>query len=271
MSKPLKLGVIGSTLTHSKSPQIQNAGLKYLGLSGNYDKYEIDQENFEYEITGLLSQIDGLNVTIPYKEQILKYLNHRDKLVDRIGAANTIQVKDGKIYGYNTDYYGFKKSLENYKLQNSNVAILGSGGASKAIIVALEDMGVGSINVYVRNLRKASESIPNIQKSSLNIKLYTEEEDLSEAQLIVNCTPVGQGRLAEGLPLSIQQIERLRSGTIIYDLIYEKTKLIKEAERNKLIAIDGSQMLILQGVQSLSIWTGREIDQGLIDAMTSAF
>ena len=122
-----KLGIIGSTLSHSKSPQMQLAGLKYLGLEGSYEKFEIDQENFEFEITGLIRSLDGLNITIPYKESILKYLNICDPLVERIGAANTLEVRDGNIYGYNTDYYGFKKSLEDYDLQKAQVSILGSG------------------------------------------------------------------------------------------------------------------------------------------------
>jgi len=266
-----KFGIIGSTLTHSKSPQMQLAGLKYLGIDGSYEKFEIDQENFEFEITGLIRSLDGLNITIPYKEMIIKYLNIVDPLVERIGAANTIEVRDGKIYGFNTDYYGFKKSLENYDLKNSQVSILGSGGASKAIIAALEDIGVSTINVYVRNLKKASESLPNLARRSINIKLFTEQENLSDSKLIVNCTPVGQGRLSEGLPLSINQINELKPDTIVYDLIYEKTKLLKASLDRGLRAIDGSDMLILQGVQSLSIWTKCNIDEGLIEAMKQGF
>jgi len=266
-----KLGIIGSTLAHSKSPQMQLAGLKYLGLEGSYEKFEIDQENFEFEITGLIRSLDGLNITIPYKESILKYLNISDPLVERIGAANTIEVKDGKIYGYNTDYYGFKKSLENYDLKNSSVSILGSGGASKAIIAALEDLGVKTINVYVRNLKKASESLPNLACKSVNIKLFTEQENLSDSKLIVNCTPVGQGRLSEGMPLSGNQIAQFKPNTIIYDLIYEKTKLLKTAEQEGLVTVDGSTMLILQGVQALAIWTKAGIDEGLIKSMSEGF
>lgn len=271
MQKIFKLGVLGSSLAHSRSPQIQLAGMKFLGLEGSYEKYEIAEEKFEREITQLISQIDGVNVTIPYKEKIVKYLNKRDPLVDRIAAANTLVIREGQIHGYNTDYYGFKESLKNYDLSDACVGILGAGGASKAIITALDDLGVADINIYARNPGKVEDHLPKVHRAKLNLELYTPELDLSSSKLIINCTPIGQGRLASSIPIELTQLDQLKSKTIIYDLVYNETQLLKEAKSRGLIAIDGSEMLILQGVQSLSIWTGCEINKNLIDAMSSAF
>ncbi len=271
MQKIFKLGVLGSSLAHSRSPQIQLAGMKFLGLEGSYEKYEIAEDKFEREITQLISQIDGVNVTIPYKEKIVKYLNKRDPLVDRIAAANTLVIREGQIHGYNTDYYGFKESLKNYDLSGACVGILGAGGASKAIITALDDLGVADINIYARNPGKVEDHLPKVHRAKLNLELYTPELDISSAKLIINCTPIGQGRLASSIPLELNQLDQLKNKTIIYDLVYNETQLLKEAKSRGLIAIDGSEMLILQGVQSLSIWTGCEINKNLIDAMSSAF
>lgn len=271
MQKTLKLGVLGATLSYTRSPQIQEAGLKYLGIDGLYQKYEIQEEDFQNSITELLSNLDGLNVTIPFKEKIVKYLNRRDPLVERIGAANTLVIQDGQIKGFNTDYYGFRESLKNHNLESSSVSILGAGGASKAMIAVLDDLNVGEINIYARNPGKAEASLPQCSKAKMNLNLYTPELDLSHSNLIINSTPIGQGRLANSLPLEQAQLDKLKAGTIVYDLIYSETTLLREAKSRRLIAIDGSQMLIMQGVQSLSIWTGREIDTGLIRAMTDAF
>jgi shikimate dehydrogenase len=271
MSKALKLGVLGSTLAHSKSPQIQEAGLHYLGVEGSYDLFEIAPEEFNSKVNLLFHELNGLNVTIPYKQTITKYLNYSDPLVERIGATNTLVIRDGQIHGYNTDYFGFTQSLVAADLKGKPVSIIGAGGASRAIIIALEDMGVSEINIYVRNLHKVEGTLPKVKKTQINLKLYTEEENFSNSALIVNATPVGQGRLGSSMPITIEQIELLRAGTIIYDLIYSDTQFLQEAQKCKHQTINGSKMLILQGAQSLSLWTGKQITDGLIEAMTSGF
>ena len=270
MSKRYKLGILGNTLSHSKSPDIQIAGLEYLGLKGSYGKYELDPEKFNREINELLSELDGINVTIPYKETILKYLNKKDALVTRIGATNTLMMTSLGIQGYNTDYYGFMESLNGIDLKKKTASILGSGGASKAIIIALEDMGIEKINILVRNLDKAEGKLPKT-KVEIETSLYTEETDISKSDIVINCTPVGQGRLADGMPLTDDQIKSLKKNSIVYDLIYSDTLLLKKAKDLGLKTINGSKMLILQGVKSLSIWTGCEITDGLVKAMTDAF
>jgi shikimate dehydrogenase len=267
----LVLGILGSTLKHSLSPQIQAEAIKFAGLDAEYDKYEVLEENFEDEIRPLLANLHGLNVTIPYKERVLNYINKVDKLAKRIGAVNTIKVnRGGLIEGYNTDYYGFQESLKGVDLKGKNATILGSGGAARAVIIALEDMGVAKIDVRVRNVDKVVNNLPRVDASELNVNLFNRESDTSEIDILINATPVGQGRLANEMPVTERQIEVLKSTAVVYDLIYSDTLLIQKAKDRALKAINGAEMLVLQAAQSFSIWSGVKLSDELVAVMRSA-
>ena len=267
----LALGILGSTLKHSLSPQIQAAAIKFAGLEAEYEKYEVLEENFEDEIRPLLANLHGLNVTIPYKERVLNYINKVDKLAKRIGAVNTIKVnRGGLIEGYNTDYYGFQESLKGVDLKGKNATILGSGGAARAVIIALEDMGVAKIDVRVRNVDKVVNNLPRVDASELNVNLFNRESDTAEIDILINATPVGQGRLANEMPVTERQIEVLKPTAVIYDLIYSDTLLIQKAKERALKAINGAEMLVLQAAQSFSIWSGVKLSDELVAVMRSA-
>jgi len=267
----LKLGILGHPLSHSRSPEMQAAGLRHLGIEGSYEKFEVAQEDFTDTLPEIFSKVYGLNVTIPYKEKILNYLNMRDKLVDRIGAANTLLITEGMIKGYNSDYYGFIDSLSDYNFKNKKIAVLGAGGAARAVMIALEDMEPEHIDVYVRNFQKYDGNLPTVTKTNISLHLYDDSSSLAEADLIINCTPMGQGRLTDEMPLSSMQIAALKDSALVYDLIYSETRLLKTAKARGLKTLDGSRMLIMQGVHSLKIWTGKPITEGLVEAMSSAF
>lgn len=267
----LALGILGSTLKHSLSPQIQAEAIKFAGLDAEYDKYEVLEENFEDEIRPLLANLHGLNVTIPYKERVLNYINKVDKLAKRIGAVNTIKVnRGGLIEGYNTDYYGFQESLKGIDLKGKNATILGSGGAARAVIIALEDMGVAKIDVRVRNVDKVVNNLPRVDASELNVNLFNRESDTSEIDILINATPVGQGRLANEMPVTERQIEVLKPTAVVYDLIYSDTLLIQKAKERALKSINGAEMLVLQAAQSFSIWSGVKLSDELVAVMRSA-
>jgi shikimate dehydrogenase len=267
----LVLGILGSTLKHSLSPQIQAEAIKFAGLDAEYDKYEVLEENFEDEIRPLLANLHGLNVTIPYKERVLNYINKVDKLAKRIGAVNTIKVnRGGLIEGYNTDYYGFQESLKGVDLKGKNATILGSGGAARAVIIALEDMGVAKIDVRVRNVDKVVNNLPRVDNCELNVNLFNRESDTSEIDILINATPVGQGRLANEMPITELQVNALKSTAVVYDLIYSDTLLIQKAKDRALKAINGAEMLVLQAAQSFSIWSGVKLSDELVLVMRSA-
>ncbi|MFZ4085189.1 MAG: shikimate dehydrogenase, partial [Vampirovibrionia bacterium] len=189
----------------------------------------------------------------------------------RIGAVNTIKVnRGGLIEGYNTDYYGFQESLKGIDLKGKNATILGSGGAARAVIIALEDMGVAKIDVRVRNVDKVVNNLPRVDASELNVNLFNRESDTAEIDILINATPVGQGRLANEMPVTERQIEVLKPTTVIYDLIYSDTLLIQKATARGLKAINGAEMLVLQAAQSFSIWSGVKLSDELVSVMRSA-
>lgn len=274
-NKTYKLGIVGSPLAHSRSPQMQMAGLAYLGLDGDYKKFEIQESSFDGNFTTLLSEIDGLNITIPYKEKVFKYINHMDPLAEQIGAVNTIVIEDGKTTGYNTDYYGFLKSIEHLDLKGKKVATLGAGGAAKAVLLALEHAGVTEIDIFVRSMKKAYEKLPHGDGVRFNIRLLDEidndDHSLDGVSMLINCTPIGQGRLKREIPIKIDHLNELEPGATVYDLVYSDTVFLQRARDLGFNTIDGTEMLILQGVKSLSLWTGKEIDEDLIQAMRVGF
>ncbi|MCH2228511.1 MAG: shikimate dehydrogenase [Candidatus Caenarcaniphilales bacterium] len=268
----LSLGVVGATLKHSKSPEIQAAAIAHSKIDADYNKYEIDPDNFESEIRQLLMKLHGMNITIPYKETILNYINKVDKLAKRIGAVNTVRInRGGLIEGYNTDYYGFKESLKYHDLKDKNVTILGGGGAARAVLIALEDLEVARIEVRIRNVDKVVNNLPRLENCEMKVELFNRESDISETNVLINATPLGQGRLSGEMPLTSAQLDCLKEGSIVYDLIYSDTLMLQEAKKRKCHAINGSEMLVLQGAESFSIWTGTELNEALISKMRDAF
>jgi len=268
----LALGVLGSTLKHSLSPQIHAEAIKFSGVDADYKKYEVEEGDFEAEIRPLLATLNGLNVTIPYKEKVLNYINKVDKLAKRIGAVNTIKVnRGGLIEGYNTDYYGFQESLKGIDLKDKKATILGCGGAARAVIIALEDLGLSKIDIRVRNVDKVVNSLPRVSSCELEVNLFNRESDTSDIDILINATPVGQGRLSNEMPVTERQLEVLKPGSVVYDLIYSDTLLLQKAKEKGLKAINGGEMLVLQAAQSFSIWTGLKLNEELISVMRKGF
>ena len=270
--KQLKFGLIGSSLSHSKSYKIQNAAFKKLGIEASYENFEIDVNNFDRAIIELLQKVDGLNITIPFKEKILKYLNRAEELVNRIGAANTVHINEMGIAGYNTDYYGFIDSLKNLgDMSEKKVALLGAGGAAKALLVALEDLNVKDINIYARNITKVEENLPKFLKSITEVQLLTEATNLEDYDLLVNTTPLGQGRLSNEMPLNYAVLETLPKCATVYDLIYNDTNLIKAAQELGINTINGKEMLVRQAMHSIKHWTAQDVPEDVYQEMAIAF
>lgn len=271
-SKELKFGLIGSSLSHSRSIKIQNAAFKHLGINASYENFEIPVDNFDRGIIMLLQKVDGLNITIPFKQKILKYLNRTDDLVGKIGAANTVHLTEMGIIGYNTDYQGFVDSLKSIEnISDKKVALLGAGGAAKAILVALQDLGLEKIYIYARNKSKVEDNLPKLSKNLLEIHMLDEATELPEIELLINSTPVGQGRLSEQTPIDLSVLKTLPKSATVYDLIYSDTKLIKEAQSIGLKTINGKEMLIRQAMHSIKHWTKIEPTEELYQIMSEAF
>ena len=256
-----KLGIIGNPLAHSVSPAIQAEALSSVKLNGSYEKFEIQKE----DIPKLLdyfknNDFTGFNVTIPYKTEIIKYLDEIDETAEKIGAVNTVKISGNKLIGYNTDIYGFYSSVNNALFVNA--ALLGCGGAALAVVFALEKMGCKKLTIYARNLDKANEFIQSIQKKvsmHFEARLLENISDLSDVDILINATPLGtKGENQRKTPVKKEIFGTSKKSMIVYDLVYNpsETLFIKNAKEYGLYAINGLDMLILQGAKAFEIWTG---------------
>lgn len=241
-----KLGLLGKNISYSFSrtyfkEKFQKEGIK----NTSYENFDIDTIELFPSIIENTKGLKGLNVTIPYKEQVIPYLDKINKKAKAIGAVNTIRItKKGKLVGYNTDCYGFKKSIKPYiKKHHKKALILGTGGASKAIAYTLEDMGIA----YDYVSRKLSDGI------QFSYETLT-AEDVKNHQIIINSTPLGTFPDINECPnIPYQAINK---NHILFDLIYnpEETKFLSHGKKNHATTINGLNMLKLQAEKAWSIW-----------------
>jgi shikimate dehydrogenase len=243
-----KFGLIGYPLGHSFSKKYFTSKFETEGIEDcQYDLYEIEDISILPAIIRQNPELEGLNVTIPYKEKVLPYLDSIDPACEEIGAVNCIQIKDGKLRGYNTDYIGFKESLNNWlKGEKPNALVLGTGGASKAVVKALKDLGISYLMVS-RN----PGNVPGIISYD---DLAKNKPVLDRNHLIINTTPLGTYPKTEEMP-NINP-EYITSMHKVYDLVYnpEKTFLMRSLEARGAVIKNGLEMLQLQAEAAWRIW-----------------
>ncbi|GGZ19657.1 shikimate 5-dehydrogenase [Echinicola pacifica] len=244
-----KFGLIGYPLKHSFSKKYFSEKFEREGISGcHYDLFEIDHiEKFSSLIEND-PELEGINVTIPYKEQVIPFLDELEPGSKAIGAVNCIQrLGDGRLMGYNTDYIGFKNSLDQWlDGQRPKALVLGTGGASKAIRQALKDLEMP----YLMVSRTANDTENHITYDDL----VANEKYLQEHLLIINTTPLGTFPNTEHMPaIPINQIGREHK---VYDLVYnpEKTFLMRSLEARGAVVKNGLEMLRLQAEAAWDIW-----------------
>lgn len=226
----MEYGLIGERLGHSFSKTIhENFGIY------RYDLKEIPRDGLDAFMKS--KDFRGINVTIPYKEEVIKYLDHTDEKALSIGAVNTVVNENGRLSGYNTDYFGLKNLLlENgFELEDKNVLILGTGGTSKTAFAVCSDLKAKSINKVSRTAKDGAIS-------------YEDAYDLSDSvDYIINTTPSGMYPNTEDKPIDLKRFSKL-SG--VADVIYNplRTRLILEAEELGIKACSGLKMLVYQAV-----------------------
>lgn len=258
--------LLGHPVEHSWSPLMHNTALRYHEMEATY--HAVDLQNSE--LTKLASYLNretllGANITIPYKQIIADYLDHIHKEAFKIGAVNTIVKKDFSIEGYNTDYEGFLSPLKEFEndLFGSNAIVFGTGGASKAIVVALLEVGIEEIFLVSRT----PDTITSFEDfEQTNIISYHEwTSKLDEVLLMVNATPLGMHPNTNESPVRDSEIQFLQD-RICYDIVYNplKTKFLKQAEQIGTTTISGLEMLIQQGSRSFELWTGYSFPTELI-------
>lgn len=240
-------GLVGKNISYSFSRSYFSDKFDLLNLEGyKYINFDIENiNNLEDVITTNATILKGLNVTIPYKEEVLQFLDKVDQKAEEIGAVNTIKItKKGKLKGYNTDYYGFKKSIEPLlKKYHKKALILGTGGASKAVAFALKKM-----DIEVAYVSRKGKGIDTISYEEMT------KEIIEDNLLIINSTPLGTHPNVNVCP----QIpyEFIGKKHILYDLIYNpsKTLFLKKGEACGAVIKNGLEMLELQAEKAWEIW-----------------
>lgn len=253
-------GVIGSPIAHSKSPALHGHWLKTYGLKGAYIPMDVTDSNLE-EVIRTLPKMGfvGLNITIPHKVAALEIA---DQITDRatlIGAANTLIFRrDGKIHADNTDGYGFianlKQGAPGWQPASGAAVVLGAGGAARAIIASLIE--VGTIRIILTNrTRLKAEDLKSEFGSKVEVVDWVQAGNvLEEATTVINTTSLGM----TGAPEFRVPLDGLRPGTVVTDIVYTplKTRLLQEAEQAGCITVDGLGMLLHQAVPAFERWFG---------------
>lgn len=251
---------------------MHNAAFKELKLNYVYLPFKVEKENLKNVITGANSlNIKGLNVTIPYKIDIIKYLDNLDPIAKLIGAVNTIDLN--RMKGYNTDGIGALKAIEEItNIKNKKLVITGAGGASRAISFQFANSAIDELVIINRNEKKAVLLAKEIKNSGLhdNVKYGSLSElknELSNADIFIDTTPIGMDPNINDEPIANSKI--LHEDLIVNDIVYNplETSLIKEAKKVNAKTVSGLKMLIYQGAESFKIWTGEDAP---IDIMEKA-
>ncbi|WP_424494487.1 shikimate dehydrogenase family protein [Salinimicrobium sp. GXAS 041] len=239
-----KFGLLGKDISYSFSRTYFKKKFQNLDIDATYDNFDVPKVDDFKLLLEKNEELEGLNVTIPYKEQIIPFLDTIHPIASEIGAVNTIKIsKNGQLAGYNTDYFGFTESIKPFlKKQHTKALILGTGGASKAVAYSLKSMGISS--VYVS--RKPSKNAISYAQLS--------EEILKDYTVIINCTPLGTSPKTAEFPAI--PVEHLTPQHLVYDLIYNpaETRLMKFASEKGATTTNGLRMLELQAERAWEIW-----------------
>lgn len=265
-----KFGLIGYPLGHSLSAVIHKAGFKSLGIDASYDILETPPEDLVDRVKFLKHEnYTGFNVTIPLKLPISLFVQEVDKYADIAGAVNTVKINSDKTFSaFNTDASGFRKAVpSDISLQGATAALLGTGGASRAAVLGLSDLGVSEIGVYTRNIPNAMDYMAYMRRKFPHITFTAYQidavRDLSKYQILVNTTPIGMlGRSADMTPIEENVLKTLPEGAVVYDVIYnpKKTVLLKNAEKLGYKIINGLDMFVYQAIAAQEIWFGQTPD-----------
>lgn len=268
LSSPRLVGIIGYPLEHTLSPPMHNAAFQYLGLDYVYVPFAVPPGRLAEAVQGIRAlHIAGCNVTIPYKEQVIPFLDHLDDGAARIGAVNTIVNRDGELWGYNTDGPGFLRSLREeagLELEGKAVLILGAGGAARAVAFALAGAGAGRLIIANRHYDKGHKLARELTNGgaraaeAVELKPEVLQHCLVRVDILVNTLPLGMYPQVETMPPLCG--EWLNPPLVVCDLIYNprKTKLLAAAEQRGCRILNGEGMLVYQGAEAFRLWTGQE-------------
>ena len=254
-------GLIGDPVEHSFSPPMMNAAFTYMNLDARYLVFQVKIKEVSEAIAGIRAlNIAGVNVTVPHKMSVIPYLDEVSPLAKKIGAVNTISNVKGHLKGTNTDFSGFIRSLKtlNFSPKKKTIALLGSGGSARALVAGLADAGALRLMIHNRTVERAeklvtefSQYFPLTQLEAVSLQTIHE----TPLDLLVNTTTVGM--FSSDLPVDLKKCGKIN---LLADIIYRpsQTSLLKQAEELGINAVNGIDMLLYQGCDAFTFWTGKQ-------------
>jgi shikimate dehydrogenase len=245
-------GVFGDPVAHSLSPVMHNCAFSYMGLNATYLAFRV--KDIRSAVTGIRGLgIKGVSVTIPHKIAIMEYLDELDDMAKTIGAVNTVINRHGKLSGYNSDCAGAIAALtEKTDIQGKTAAIIGAGGAARAIGFGLRSKG-GNVTILNRSAHKGERLAADIGARFCPLS----ELEREKYRILINTTPLGMTPNTETSPVPKGYLEK---GMAVMDIVYNplKTRLLKDAKTAGCTIIDGAAMFVYQGVFQFELWTGKK-------------
>ncbi|MDH5561199.1 MAG: shikimate dehydrogenase [Deltaproteobacteria bacterium] len=270
-------GIIGNPVSHSFSPKMQSEAFFESGINAVYLPFPVEEKALPHLLTFFdITKIHGFNVTVPYKEKILPFLDHLSTKAERLGSVNTVVKTDDGWIGHSTDGTGFIRSLEekNFQFKGARVLILGAGGSAKAIAHALADVEISSLGIINRTANKADALAKDLilHKPDLNIQVNP-RIPAPGYELLINCTSIGM--IDDLCPISEDFI---KASSFIVDIIYNPplTPLLRQAQKHQIPSENGLDMLLYQGVEAFEIWTGQKapveaMKKSLLESLSKVF
>ena len=259
--------VVANPIKHSISPFIHNSAFEATNTNGVYLAWEVDATELSETVANIRRyQMYGINLSMPYKEQVIPYLDQLSAEACLIGAVNTVVNREGTLIGYNTDGKGFFKSLPSFKISRKRLVLLGAGGAAKAILAQAILDGVSQISIFVRSssIEKTRPYLEKIQNATgFRVDLFALEDvqdlqdSITQADLLVNATSVGMDGSSQPIPTSIVLPEKLMVADVIYQPF--ETPFLKWARNQGNQSINGLGMLLYQAAEAFELWTGKEM------------
>lgn len=258
--------VVARPIKHSISPFIHNTAFEATGVNGVYLAWDIPAEDLEATVANIRRyDMFGINLSMPYKEAVIPYLDELTPAAQLIGAVNTVINRDGYLIGHNTDGKGFFKSLPSFKISGKKMVILGAGGAAKAIISQAVLDSVEEVVIFVRptSIKKTLESFATLLEQGANLAVHSLDdvdllqENIQEADLLVNATSVGMDGQSSPVPAGVQLPNQL----LVADIIYQpfETPFLKWARTAGNPVVNGLGMLLYQAAEAFELWTGERM------------
>lgn len=252
--------IVGDPVDHSLSPAMHNAAYEALHIADQFvfTAAHVKAAGLSTVVAAVRAMgIRGLTCTIPHKVEVMKYIDEIDPIAEKIGAVNTVVNENGLLKGYNTDWIGTIKPLESMiSLQHKKVAIIGAGGASRAMAYGVVTKGA-SLTIFNRTLEKAQQLAQEVGSKVKAQSLDLIPEEIKTYDIIINATNMGMGEQSDETPIPKEYIH---SKQIVFDAVYKpyETKLLREAREQGAAVIHGTEMLLHQGTAQFELYTGHQ-------------